>query len=242
MVLVSIYLLCYNESILLPHTVAHYRKYLPNCQITIYDNESTDNSVKIAKSLGCNVISWSSNNKIDDFMYVHIKNNCWKEADIGWIIMADMDEWVCISEEDLEKEKQLGTTIIDIKGLQMVGTSKTLDLSDIDLHSIRRYEEYSMENKSLCFLHGEILDINYTLGAHKTNPIGTIQYSQKVYLNKHMSYLGLEFTINKLKQRYDRSHEMRNKGIAIHYINDIDKITKEYTTLLSNSITKLFDS
>lgn len=86
---INVFLTCYNESVLLPHVINHYKKYLPSCKITIYDNESTDNSVEISKSLNCNVISFSSNNIFNEDLLIKIRNNCWKEIKNGWVIMAD---------------------------------------------------------------------------------------------------------------------------------------------------------
>ena len=146
---VSLFLLCYNESALLPHTIKHYRKYLPNCSITIYDNESTDNSVELAKSLGCNVISWNSNNIIDDFKYVKIKNNCWNTVTCGWVIVADMDEFLCVTDQDLLKETNNGVSLLTIKGVNMIGESSKIDLTDID-NSHRRILGQSKLNRH-CF-------------------------------------------------------------------------------------------
>jgi hypothetical protein len=225
---INIFLLCYNESILLPHTIKHYKKYLPSCKITIYDNESTDNSVEIAKNSGCDIISWNSKNIIDDYKYLDIKNNCWKKVKNGWIIVADMDEFLCITEEELLEEYKKGTTILKVQGVNMIGESNTIDLSDIDLQEIKKYVYRDSESKKLCFLRDSITNIYYTSGAHNCNPQGIVKYSSQTYINKHMAYLGLNFIIDKTIKRYERSTLMRSKGLAVHYTDDIDKIKKNY--------------
>jgi len=234
---INIFLLCYNESALLPHTIKHYKKYLPSCKITIYDNESNDNSVEIAKSLGCSVVSWSSNNIIDDFKYIHLKNTIWKDIKSGWIIMADMDEYVCVTESELNYEMNEGTSILTICGKEMLGESETINLSDIDLQNIKKYIDNPGESKKLCFLREKIINMNYNLGAHTCNPVGEIQYSDKIYFNKHMNYLGLNFIINKIIKRCERSAQMKDMGLNYHYINDIEKIKNNYIEKMKDSKT-----
>ena len=231
---INIFLLCFNESVLLPHTVSHYKKQLPSCKITVYDNESTDNSVELAKSLGCNVVSWSSNNILDEDKQTELRNNCWKDVERGWIIVADMDEFVCVTEPDLENELKQGTTILKIKGVDMIGESNKVDLCDIQLQQLRKYVDNFMENKCLCFYRESIIDMRYGPGSHSCRPMGVIKYSSKEYYNKHMCNLGLPFLINKIKNRYERSHEMRKKGWSTHYTNNEAKIRIEYMKKLRN--------
>ena len=230
---INIFLLCFNESILLPHTINHYKTYLPNSVITIYDNESTDNSVEIAKSLGCKIISWSSKNIIDDYKYIDIKNNCWKNIKNGWIIVADMDEWLCVTEDQLNNELLNETTILNIYGVEMIGESLTIDLSDIDLQTITKYIDYPNESKNLCFLREKIIDMNYGMGAHVCYPEGLIIYSSIFYINKHMSNLGIPFITNKMIKRYERSKLMQTKGFATHYTNNTNKIKSYYNELFN---------
>lgn len=232
---INIFILCFNESILLPHTIHHYKKYLPSCKITIYDNKSSDNSVDIARSLNCKIISWDSNNIIDDYKYRDIKNNCWKKIKDGWIIMIDMDEWLCITEKELLKEEKNGTTILNIKGVNIIGESKKKDLSDVDLNLINKCVDYKKESKKLCFLRPYIKEINYGYGAHKCNPIGKIKHSTNIYINKHMSNLGLIFLTEKMINRYNRSKKMRENNLATHYTNNVLEIINNYYTLLNNS-------
>ena len=232
---VNIFLLCFNESILLPKTVTFYKSRFPNCNITIYDNMSTDNSVEIAKELGCNVCTFDSGGRNDVRIKRNIANTCWKNIKKGWIIMADMDEWIDITEKALDDETKKGTTIITTKGYDMIGESRSAILDDIDLNNITKGVPNYFEDKKICFLREKIDSMNYSVGSHICSHKGNIKYSSKLNSIKHMSFVGLAFIVNKMKQRYERSSDMRKMGYSIHYTNNITKITKIYLSLLSKS-------
>jgi len=229
---INVILVCFNENYLLPHTIKHYKKYLPSCKITIYDNRSTDDSVSIAESLGCKIIDWDTEDRINDFKLRDLKNNCWKTINQGWIIMADMDEFLCVTEEDLCKEMKAGTSILTTKGYDMLGESNKIDISDIDLQDIKKYIDNNFENKNLCFLREKIKDMNYVIGAHKCKPTGDPIFSSTVYMNKHMKNLGLDFVIERMNRAYERSTYMRKLGKCYHYHNDIEKLKKEFNNNL----------
>ena len=149
--------------------------------------------------------------------------------------MADMDEWLYITEEELLFEEQNETSILKIKGLDMIGESNCNLLTDIDLNLINKVVDNPWESKKICFFRNKITDMNYGAGAHNCNPKGIIKYSSNTYINKHMNYLGLPFYTDKMIKCYDRSIELRKKGMGGHYMNNIELITIKYNNLLNSS-------
>lgn len=54
---VAVILPCYNEAVAIGETVAQFRKALPNATIYVFDNNSTDDSIRIAQEAGAVVRS-----------------------------------------------------------------------------------------------------------------------------------------------------------------------------------------
>jgi hypothetical protein len=240
---IHVYALCYNESVLLPHMVAHYRRWLPSCTITVFDNYSTDNSRDVAASLGCEVVLLNSGGIMDDRLHASTKNSVWKDLERGWVIVIDMDEFLCVTEDDLRYEDEQGTVVLRTRIADMVGESQTLDLTDIDIHAIRKYVPGLTDGKRICFRREKVGEMHYTLGAENCNPHGPggaherpLAVSSKHYLLKHFSYIGLPFITNKMIKRYERTELMRQHGYAIHYTNNIEAIQADYMDRLRRAV------
>jgi len=251
---IHLFILCYNEELLLPHTLKHYRTQLPHAYITVYDNESSDRSREIAEEWGCRVVLWNSNNEQNEYIQQNIKNDVWKastpfkEIQIdprpecsgrGWKIVVDMDEWLVITEQDLVEEEAKGTSILRFKGVNVIGQSQSETVEDIspqEFHQWNRVVDWAPENKNICFLAPPITNMNYTRGAHGCKPEGErVQYSKKIYYNKHMEILGLPFFIRKFTLRKQRNSSMQQREVNLHYTDDISQLTERYQTMFQNS-------
>ena len=232
---VALFLLCHNERVLLPHAIAHYRRYVPKIEITILDNESDDESVALAQGLGCRVLSWGSGDQIDDHKFVTLKNSIWKGISSGWVIMADMDEWLCASQEDFAREAQAGVTVLRVYGLNMVAESDRADLSDLDLHAITQAFHMSSRDKLVAFLRPSIKEMNYGIGAHEAHPKGVVVLSPSAYVLKHFERLGLPWLMDKWKKRFNRAQNMHAEGIALHYTDDEAVIVRRQETALRHA-------
>jgi len=236
---VNIFLLCNNEEAIIRGTIEHYRKYLTDPVITILNNESTDRSREIAEEMGCIVIEIETQGIMNEFVQTNLKNECWKNVTTGWCIVGDMDEWLVVTQQQLLEEENRGTTILYVHGYNMMAESKYIMLDDIDLHKVNLGYFYPRENKSICFKRPEIDDMRYDYGAHRSHPAGLrIQYSDdRIYILKHMAWLGLPHILDKMRRRQQRAEYLNNEyGINKHYFESEEKFIEEYNENLEKCI------
>lgn len=233
---IAIFLLCYNEELLIEKSVQYYREKFPSSSIIIVDNHSTDGSVHLAIKNKCDVMTFNSGNQQNEAILRDIRNNIWKVAKEGWVIMADMDEWLEITEKELEEEEEKGTTIITTKGYNMIGNSKSKYLEDINLFELKEGVYDVNMSKRVLFKVPDV-DICYDWGAHKCDPKGNIVYSEKEYILKHMNWLGEEYIVEKYRLRAIRNEIYRNPiSFNGHYFTERDRLIEMYRGFDQNKI------
>lgn len=222
----NIYIIAYNEEVMIEKFINHYKQRFPKCNITVYDNYSTDKTVEIASSMGCQIIMHNTNGEIRDDLYLEIKNNCWKHSNSDWVLICDVDELVFIDEDDLIKEDAEGVSIIKFEGWNMITMSSDPDIIDLNLEwgsRAKQYDKYYMFNKS------KIQEINYTPGCHYANPKGEVKFSDKSYLMCHFKALGLNYMINRHIEFGKRlSQQNLEKGWGFHYLDSADTIRNNW--------------
>ena len=225
--MIQLYLYCYNEELIIENTILHYKKMFPTIQITILDNESTDKSAEIARNLGCTIKTIDTGNILNIFTFHNIRNELWRTSSADWIIICDMDEYLCMNQKDLDDEEKNGTTLIKTQGYNMVGDSHSPVLDDIKIGEIDKGFKDNHYSKTICFNRNFIHHMRYGAGGHKCFPVGQrVQYSNKTYPLYHFKYLGFEYLFQNYKINFNRSHAMREHGMSLHYNDDKGKIRK----------------
>lgn len=227
----TIFTITYNEELMLPIFVQHYRNRFPNCNIVVYDNYSTDNTVLIAKSLNCEVIQYDTGNKLSDTKYLEIKNNCWKDIN-GWVIVADCDELLDIDQLMLINLDNHGCTLIQATGYNMVNFNDDLNIESI-VYGVRA-KSY---DKTICFNAAKIKEINYGPGAHSCSPIGLQRYTVLKIKLWHYKYINIDYMIKRHAEYGNRlSDENIKKGYGAHYLYTPEQITNEFNEAKKNAI------
>lgn len=223
--MITVYTITYNEELMIQFMIDHYRTRFPGCRIVIYDNMSTDDTVKIAQANGCEVRTFDHHDQFQESRHVDIKNTCWKDALTDWVLMCDLDELLDINAAELKMEEGLGTSIVRSEAYDMVDMEDKLDIAGMK-YGVRD----PGQDKSCLFNKKFISEINYASGCHGCNPVGTIVYSKKAYKMYHYCYINYAATV----ERY-RLYRMR-PGPGDYYSETPEEIRDLYTEARNQAI------
>lgn len=229
--MITIYTLAYNEELLIQFMIDHYRARFPGCQIVVNANIYTsDNTVKIAQSNGCEV-RFDDNDKLSDVPITKIKNNCWRDAKTDWVLVCDMDELLDINDLQLKEEASSGATIIRTKGYDMVDMEDKLDLPGMKYGArSEALDKFYLFNKKF------IKEINYLPGAHKATPQGQIVFSKRRYKLYHYCYVYYEETLKKYRGQRARIKPENLKDTPGYYSETPEEIKDLYTEARKQAI------
>ncbi len=231
---ITIYIICFNESVLLPFALKWYRDRFPAAKFVIYDNHSTDNTKTIAEESGCTIVPFDTNNQISDMMYLRIKDNCWKSAETSWVIVCDADELLEITEEQLRAEDNMFTTVIKAEGYNMINLNDDLNIAGID-RGIRA--DYRFYDKTLLFKKSVIQEINYNVGAHMCRPVGEVRYSSNTYRMLHYNNLSPDYKVARYKMYAERlSEDNKINSYGGQYLHPEGAIRSEFEHNRNNAI------
>lgn len=236
---IECYTITYNEEKIIRYFIDHYKQFCT--KIIIYDNESTDNTRDIIKSYKDDSIileSYSSNNTLNDLLYIDIKNNCWKKTSADYVIVVDCDEllYSCNLQEYILSTRHAvyKPTGYDMISEKFPGRGNLTELVKEGVESFN----YS---KTCIFSPLIISEINFELGCHNSTPINKngdiitpyctgnelklLHYKNLSFdyrYNKHIAYKNRMSTFNK------------NSGAGIHYMYDKEQQKNEFYNIYNN--------
>jgi hypothetical protein len=235
--MITIHQICFNEIVILEFAFNFYKLRFPHAKFVLHDNGSTDGSVELAEKLGYEIVPFDTGNQMDDATMMNLRNNCWKEDNTDWVLVADMDELIDINETKLLWQKSLGVNIITTYGYNMVNTTNELKLENIT----SGFRDDTLYDKSLIFNKNFVQNIDWAVGSHTCNPNGeNICFSTDRFILLHYKYLGEDYIVDRYKSFRDRlSENNKRNNWSWHYNVEEQELRSFFKHTQSRELTRL---
>jgi hypothetical protein len=228
----------WEDMLLLLYAVRFYRERLGTAglRITVYDNESKDGSVELARALGCHVVSFSSEGTLSDSKYVEVKSNCWKKSEADWVVIVDLDEWLDIRPTDLDDYEGRNVTCVKAEPSILIWKNDTNDLTEPPYSTPLTAFEEEWYAKPCLFDRRKITEYALNPGGHTlAKQEGQINWLHDVFSPVasprlyHVKFFDEKYLLNRYEKYNQRmSEENQRRGWATHYyVHEVAKMFEE---------------
>lgn len=232
---VTLYTMAHNEQWILPYFCRHYA---PICQrMILYDNESTDGTVQIAKQHGMEVRSFDMPT-CDERERQKFKSTCYREQ-MGlsdYVIVVDTDEFIWherLPELLLQHRGQSG--VFRTQGYNMVSSYFPSAGCDDIFKEVTTGAKDNQFCKTVLFTPD--IEIRYGLGSHECDPyVSLIKANQAAYFETidlyHMKYISYSYALWKNWLNYLRLDEEHVwNQVSTHWGADAGKCYQMFKNL-----------
>ena len=229
-----VYMLCYNEELMLPYTLDYYSRYAE--RIFVYDNQSTDSSVAICSGYDkVKVISFNTRRLLNDKVFLRIKNNVWKKArrKARYVAVIDTDEIIYYKDGLdvlLDKAYDAGAALVRQPSAYTLYSARYSDpAEDFSLTPDNTSVYCTPYEGKLTIFSPELKEINYGPGAHHHKPKGANLTEFEGGILFHYSHiLGAKIMARKYEDRISRMSRINKiRGWGTHYVNTYDDLLQQ---------------
>lgn len=208
-VTIETFAVCYNEEKILPYFLRHYLQY---GTVTLFDNQSTDNSVEIAKQQGVTIFEFGSDNEFREDILTNLRNTCWKDSRADWVMVVDVDEFIY--------HPNLVTRLENIKGTVILPRMFNMFSDTFPTTNGQIYDEVKwgieFNAKMSLFRPSEIKEMNYEHGCHFAHPEGNFD------LNFTSDIIELHYKNLSPQYVYDRNLFLNKRRSGIDKLNNLN--------------------
>ena len=223
---IEVYIVVNNEEPIIPYIMRHYGQF---AKVIFLENSSTDNTVKLASSLGAEIRVYDYPDELDDRKLLDMKESCWKESSADWIMIVDADEFI-YHPNIIEVLKESKATVIHPTFHNMFTEVFPTTKGQI-------YDEVNMGtdgdfwlSKMNIFKPKEIKSINYAPGCHFAYPEGNVIIDNNSSIKTlQMRFLSRQYLIDKYQHSKERMSALNiNNGWGIQHLWSDEQINKYF--------------